>query len=95
MLRYRLLQLLTDTLALFIFIKDLHDAHINIVATNQQLVIHNVLLFSNHSMTDCQLCNQKKEKKENKKKKIKEHNGGREESRRRTKRKKSEYLHTR
>lgn len=65
------LQLLTDTLALFIFIKDLHDAHINIVATNQQLVINKGLHFSNHSMTDCQLCNQKKEnkKKENKKKK--------------------------
>ena len=37
------LQLLTNTLALFILIEDVHDTHINIVATNQKLVINNVL----------------------------------------------------
>ena len=37
------LQLLANTLALFILIKDIHDTHINIVATDQQLVINNVL----------------------------------------------------
>ena len=37
------LQLPANTLAIFILIKDIHDTHINIVATNQQLVINNVL----------------------------------------------------
>ena len=37
------LQLLANTFALFILIEDIHDTHINIVATDQQLVINNVL----------------------------------------------------
>lgn len=37
------LQLLTDAFTFFTSIEDFHNTHINIVATNQQLVINNVL----------------------------------------------------